>query len=181
MIRIIGGDFKGRKLRAPRNLPVRPTTDRAKEALFNILYTRINFEEVQALDLFCGTGNLSFELISRGCKEVTCVDNYRNCIAFVEKTCRELGIENINAIKSDALHFLNRTTSKFDLILADPPYDYQNYEGLISAILAEGVLSNSGSLIIEHDSQIKLQDLSYFKESRRYGNSSFSFFKDLDF
>lgn len=179
MIRIISGLYKGRRLKAPKSLPVRPTTDRAKEGLFNILRNRIDFDQVSALDLFCGTGNLSFELASRGCEKVTAVDSNRNCIRFVEETAEKLGTESIVAVRSDVQQFLNRTGQKFDLVIADPPYDFDDYEGLVSLIMDKSILDTDGACAIEHDSRITLETLPGFSESRRYGNSSFSFFEKV--
>ena len=177
MIRIISGIYKGRRLKAPTNLPVRPTTDRAKEGLFNILRNRYDFDQLTALDLFCGTGNLSFELASRGCDKITAVDSNRNCIRFVEETAEKLGTESILAVRSEVQQYLKNTSQKYSLIIADPPYDFDNYEDLLRSIFENSVLDEDGLCVIEHDSRENLEKLSGFTESRRYGNSSFSFFE----
>ena len=176
MIRIISGIHRGRRIKAPRNLPVRPTTDRAKEALFNILHNRYDFSELKCLDLFCGTGNLSIELASRGCKDITAVDSNRNCISFVNSIANELNEESIQCIQSDALRFLFNSNKSYDLILADPPYDYDSYDELITTAMEGQLLSDYGVLIIEHDSRISLNEFTGFVERRSYGNSSFTFF-----
>lgn len=176
MIRIISGIYRGRRLRAPKNLPVRPTTDRAKEGLFNILRNRLIFEDISALDLFCGTGNLSFELASRGCEQIMAVDSNRNCIAFVEETAVKLQTSSIVSIRAEVMQFVNQSSQQFDLVLADPPYDYDQYEDLLSAILDGSLLVKDGICVLEHDSSLRFEASPGFTESRRYGNSSFSFF-----
>ena len=158
------------------SLPVRPTTDRAKEGLFNILANYFDFSEIKALDLFAGTGNLSYELASRGCESIIAVDRNRKCVEFVTETSEKIGTQSITATRSSVDDFLKETPSKFNLILADPPYDYDSYEELVELVFDRNALDSAGLLIIEHDSRINLEDLEHFKEKRRYGNSSFSFF-----
>ena len=176
MIRIISGEYRGRKIRAPKNLPVRPTTDRAKEALFNILGNRMIFEEISALELFSGTGNLSYELISRGCRSVTSIDSNKSCVAFIESTAGNLGLEGLSVYRSNAESFVAKDLKRYDLILADPPYDYEGYEELINLIFDSDILNSGGVLVIEHDSRIDFSEIEYLQDQRRYGNSSFSFF-----
>lgn len=176
MTRIISGKYRGRRINAPKSLPVRPTTDRAKESLFNILYNQFDFSETVALDLFSGTGNLSFELASRGCPLVVSVDQNRKCCSFISETAAALEMNQLEVITSAAEEFLRRANRRFDLIVADPPYDYQGYSELVGQILEKERLSDNGLLVIEHDSRIKLDQLPGFREVRKYGNSSFSFF-----
>ena len=121
-MRIVSGRLKGRRLKAPKQLPVRPTTDMAKEALFNILNNQYYFDELSVLDLFAGTGNISYEFASRGTAEITAVDNHYGCINFIKTTSQELDI-GVNALKSDVFSFLNATTKSYDIVFADPPYD----------------------------------------------------------
>lgn len=123
-MRIISGSHKGRRLTAPKNLPVRPTTDFAKEGLFNILRTRLYFDEITVLELFAGTGNISFEFASRGVPSITSVDSNYGCIQYIHKIAEEFSFP-ITAIKSDADSFLAKASSKFDIIFADPPYDFE--------------------------------------------------------
>ncbi len=176
MIRIISGTFRGRRIQAPKKLPVRPTTDRAKEGLFNILSNRINYSETSALDLFAGTVNLSYELASRGCKSILAVDRDRYCTQFITEVSEKIGAGSIKVLRSSVDDLLDRTDRTFDLILADPPYDYTAYADLVETIFERQILNPGGLLVIEHDSKITLEDMSCFSESRRYGNSSFSFF-----
>jgi len=176
MIRIIGGKNKGRKIAAPKNLPVRPTTDFAKEALFNILRNKFDFEEITALDLFCGTGNISYELASRGTKDITCVDIDAGCIHFVKNTIREMEFDAIHASNYDIFKFLRKQTRKWDLIFADPPYDLPQLNMIAAKVLDRNLLQPEGYLIIEHPSLKKLDNHLLFLEQRKYGSSSFSFF-----
>jgi len=138
-MRIISGSHKGRRLRAPKNLPVRPTTDRSKEALFNILQNQYEWSEIKTLDLFSGTGNISYEFASRGVSSVTAVDQNRFCTAFISKSSKELELE-IQVIQSDVFKFIKDCSLEFDLIFADPPYDIgeEKYFELIELIFKEG-------------------------------------------
>jgi 16S rRNA (guanine(966)-N(2))-methyltransferase RsmD len=124
-MRIISGKYKGKRLTAPKKLPVRPTTDFAKEALFNILNNNYYFDEVILLDLFSGTGNISYEFASRGCNEITAVDINFGCVQFIDKTAKELSF-SINAIKRDVFKFLEKARVKANIVFADPPYDFSN-------------------------------------------------------
>lgn len=176
MIRIISGKYRGKRLQAPRNLPVRPTTDMAKESLFNILNNHFHLDEVKALDLFSGTGNISYELASRGCSDITAVDNNLACIRFIEKTAEQMQIDGLRVIKADVQQFVQKDFANYDLIFADPPYDYENYADLVEAVFKNSLLSEEGMLVIEHQSRSSLETLNNFQESRKYGNVRFSFF-----
>lgn len=127
-MRIISGEFKGRKLRPPMGLPVRPTTDMAREALFNILRNKIEFEQVSVLDLFSGTGAIGFEFISRGVQSVTSIEQNPKCIDFQKRTAEDLGIKNHFPLRMDVFNFLGRSKQKFDLVFADPPYDLKQFD-----------------------------------------------------
>ncbi len=180
-MRIISGTHKGKRIHAPKKLPARPTTDIAKEALFNILNNNYYLSEIKVLDLFSGTGNISFEFASRGTPEVIAVDRDPKSAAFISKTVAELGFP-IVVFKSDSLKFLHKTTESFDLIFADPPYQMELGEFMmITKIVFERKLLNEGGmLIIEHSKHTDLSQLEYYKESRRYGGSVFSFFEDAN-
>ncbi|PTM04868.1 MAG: 16S rRNA (guanine(966)-N(2))-methyltransferase RsmD [Bacteroidetes bacterium] len=177
MTRIISGRLRGKIVRAPGNLPVRPTTDFAKESLFNILNNNFVFENIKALDLFAGTGNLSYELASRGCDDIVAVDLSNRCQQFIEKTAKELGFEGLKTRRANALDFVKREYREYDLIIADPPYDYLEYTELIDAIFFHKILSKDGMLVIEHDSRGDLSDSEYFFETRKYGKVRFTFFQ----
>lgn len=177
-MRIISGKYKGKRLIAPKNLPVRPTTDFAKEALFNILNNRVSFNEVSFLDLFTGTGNISFEFASRGNSSITSIDADYGCIQFIKKISEELGFE-ITAIKTDAFSFLEKSKQTFDIIFADPPYDFDScqFERIVKLVFEKKLLNENGFLIIEHSKHTDLSKLHNYSESRRYGGSMFSFFQ----
>lgn len=176
-MRVISGIHKGRKIQAPKKLPVRPTTDMAKEALFNILNNSYDFTELRILDLFAGTGNLSYEFASRGAEDLTAVDKHPGCMKFIEQTAKNLNLP-IKTIKSDVYKFLENATQKFDIIVADPPYKLpmESFERIPQLVFEKDLLSESGQLIIEHSTHTSLEGLPYFEESRKYGSSVFSFF-----
>ncbi|WP_207425934.1 16S rRNA (guanine(966)-N(2))-methyltransferase RsmD [Pedobacter sp. SYSU D00535] len=175
-MRIIGGKLKGLRLNPPSNLPVRPTTDLAKEALFNILGNQYDFENLKVLDLFSGTGNLSFEFASRGVPEVIAVDRTFGCYNYLKNTAKELKLEAIKAKKADVFKFLESETDVFDLIFADPPYDLPQIPLIPELVFKRKLLSAEGLLIVEHPTTKKLDDHPNFREQRKYGYSSFSFF-----
>ena len=176
-MRIIRGKYQRRQITAPNNLPVRPTTDMAKESLFNILENHVDFEDITVLDLFAGTGNISNELVSRGCPRVTAVDENNNCIKFIRDTAAKLNMEELLAIRSDVFRFIPMHKVKYDLIFADPPYDSQHYDLLVSLIFEHNLLKEGGMLVVEHNKFIDFKEHPRFVEQRRYGKVNFSFFK----
>ena len=177
-MRIISGKYKGRRISPPRNLPVRPTTDMSKEALFNVLNNHFNFQELKVLDLFAGTGNISFEFASRGCQPITCIDVDFGCIKFIKQTADEFEF-NITAIKSDVFKFLEKHTATYDLIFADPPYGIaQNqFDKIVQLIFDQALLHQNGMMVIEHSKHTKLSHLQHFSFQKNYGGSVFSFFE----
>jgi len=177
-MRIISGKYKGKRLIAPKKLPVRPTTDMAKEALFNILNNRFYFDELKVLDLFSGTGNISFEFASRGTEKITAVDGHQGCVRYISKTAQELDF-TIKTVKSDVYKFLKNTPEKFDLVFADPPYDFdtEQFLNIASLVFERELLLEDGVLIIEHSDQTDLSQHPQFSEERKYGGSIFSFFE----
>jgi len=177
MIRIISGTHKGRKIQAPKNLPVRPTTDRAKESLFNILNNHFYFDEVKALDLCAGTGNISYELASRGCPDITAIDDNNGCVKFIQATAEKLEMDTLHAFRAEVFQFIEKDSKQYDLIFADPPYDFDQYEKLVEKIFERNLLSEEGFLVIEHQSMQDLNEIEHFQEVRKYGNVSFSFFE----
>ncbi len=176
-MRIISGTYKGRRLTAPKNLPVRPTTDFAKEALFNIFRVRYYFEEITVLDLFSGTGNISFEFASRGVPNITSVDAHYGCIQYINKVSEEFSFP-ITAIKSEVNKYLQNASGKYDIIFADPPYEFtaEILRNLIEDIFGNSLLEPEGIFIIEHAKQNDLSSFPHFVEARKYGSSVFSFF-----
>jgi 16S rRNA (guanine966-N2)-methyltransferase len=177
-MRIIGGKLRGLRLNPPKNLPVRPTTDLAKEALFNILQNQMEFEGIKVLDLFCGTGNISLEFASREAEKVIAVDRSIHCINYVKDTARQHRLDQIKTYKTDVFKFLEIETEQFDLIFADPPYDMNRIPELPKVIFEKGLLLPGGLLIVEHQSMQNLSNHPAFVEQRKYGHSSFSFFKN---
>lgn len=178
-MRIISGKHKGRRITAPKKLPVRPTTDRAKEALFNILANQFIFSEMNVLDLFSGTGNIVYEFSSRGASQVTAVDENYRCVQFIEKTITNLSMQ-VAVIKSEAYIYLEKTPHKFNLIFADPPYGFseEDFLKIPKLVFRRNLLHEEGLLIIEHSKHTKLEHSPYFVEKRVYGGSAFSFFKE---
>ncbi len=177
-MRIISGKHKGRRLQAPKKLPVRPTTDMAKEALFNILNNYFNFTGLKILELFAGTGNIGYEFASRGSDSIISIDDDFGCVSFIKKTATELDLD-ITAMKSDVFLYLERCNSSFDIIFADPPYDLgqENFEKIALQIFENNILDEEGMLIIEHSKHTKLNHLINFSFSKNYGGTVFSFFE----
>jgi 16S rRNA (guanine(966)-N(2))-methyltransferase RsmD len=177
-MRIISGTHKGRRIMAPKGLPVRPTTDMAKEALFNILNNSYYFENLEVLDLFSGTGNISFEFASRGSTKIVAVDKDYRCIKFIAKMAKELNF-NISVIKSDVIKFIEKTDRNFDIIFVDPPYSFtvSNCSKISGIIFQRRLLNENGTLIIEHSKHTDLSVLENFKYMKKYGGSIFSFFE----
>jgi 16S rRNA (guanine966-N2)-methyltransferase len=176
-MRIIGGVLKGLRLNPPKNLPVRPTTDLAKEALFNILLNQIEFEDIKVLDLFSGTGNISLEFASRGASLVMSVDRSIQCIHYLKDTARQHKLEQIKTFKADVFKYLQLETDQYDLIFADPPYDLNQIPEIPKIIFDKNLLKPGGLLIVEHQSLQNLSNHPAFVEQRKYGHSSFSFFQ----
>lgn len=177
-MRIISGKHKGRRITAPSKLPVRPTTDMAKEALFNILNNQYHISELKILDLFSGTGNLAFEFGSRGAKDITAVDAHFDCVKFIKKTSEELEL-SIIAIKSDVYKYLEKGATRSDLIFADPPYDFttDQFGKIAETIFDRDLLNEDGTLIIEHSKHTDLNQFPHYSHQRKYGSSVFSFFE----
>ncbi len=177
MIRIISGKYKGRRILAPKKLPVRPTTDMAKEALFNIVRNQYHISSLRVLDLFAGTGNISYEFASRGATEITAVDSHYACLRFIATTAQSFDFD-IQTIKSDVFKYLNYASGTFDIIFADPPYDMpvSDFMKIVSLIFEMETLSSDGTLIIEHGKHTTINDSPYFIETRNYGSSAFSFY-----
>ncbi len=178
-MRIIGGTLRGLRLTPPTNLPVRPTTDLSKEALFNILQNRFDFEALRVLDLFSGTGNISLEFASRGVPDIVSVDLHYGCVQFLKQMATQHGLNAITPVKSDVFKYLARADEgkPFSLIFADAPFDHPKLPQLPAIIREKKLLdSGKGVLIMEHPSTMKFDHDPFFIEQRKYGYSSFSFF-----
>jgi len=177
-MRVISGKYRGRKIHPPQNLELRPTTDFAKEALFNILNNKIDWETCKVLDLFCGTGNILFEFISRDVESVKGIDINSKCIQFINETLGDWNeILNGQAYKDDVFNYINKSNQKFDLIFADPPYDLPKLKEIPTLIFNKKLLNENGILVVEHGPDIAFFGYPNYKEQRKYGNVHFSFFE----
>jgi 16S rRNA (guanine966-N2)-methyltransferase len=178
-MRIIGGKFKGRRFNPPAdNWPTRPTTDFAKEGLFNILNNQLDFESVRMLDLFGGTGSHSYEFISRGCTDVTYVDKFAACVRFVRKTVETLHIEaNIRVVQMDVFRFIASTSERYDYIFAGPPYALPTIDTIPDLIFERGLLLPGGLFVMEHNPHHDFSRHPYIADVRNYGKTIFSFFR----
>lgn len=177
-MRIISGKYKGRRIFPPKGLPVRPTTDMSKEALFNVLNNHFSFEGLKILDLFAGTGNISYEFASRGSTPITSVDADFGCVKFIKQVAAEYDF-NIAATKSDVFTFLERNKATYDIIFADPPYalDQKTFDKIVLTVFEKNTLQEDGMMIIEHSKYTKLDHLIHFSFKKSYGGSIFSFFE----
>ncbi|MCL2502019.1 MAG: RsmD family RNA methyltransferase [Bacteroidales bacterium] len=174
-MRIIGGLLKGREVHAPK-LTARPTTDFAKEGLFNILANQYDFESLQVLDLFGGSGSISFEFASRGCPQVTCVEINHIHASFIKETAMRLGLKAIRVVRHNVFDFIPICTQSYDLIFADPPFDLHQLTGLPSIIQTASLLRPGGCFILEHSGAFDFSQESGFRKMRKYGQIHFSFF-----
>ena len=175
-MRIIRGRYQRRRIEAPHTLPVRPTTDMAKESLFNILENYMDFEEVEALDLFAGTGIISYELVSRGCPRVLAVDENQGCVKFIRETATKLSMDELSVVRADVFRFVPKHTLKYDLIFCDPPYDCEHYDLLVQQIFEANLLKETGMLVVEHSKHINFAEHPNFMDQRHYGKVNFTFF-----
>lgn len=178
-MRIISGKYKGRRITAPKKLPVRPTTDMAKEALFNILNNSYYFDSISITDLFAGTGNITYEFASRGTQQIYAVDADFGCVKFINSIAKEFDF-NINIIKSDVYKFLEKSSLKTDVIFADPPYNFETekFIKIVDLVFERDLLNKDGVLIIEHSKHTILSEHTNFSYSKKYGGNMFSFFEN---
>ena len=176
-MRIISGQYKGRAINPPKNLRARPTTDFAKENLFNVLQNMVDFEECDVLDLFAGTGSISYEFASRGVRSVTSVEINAVHHNFIRRTAQELGIRNLYAVKANAFLYLKSCAKQFDLIFSDAPYDLEHSEEIIPLVLEGDLLREGGIFIFEHSKEKNFSGHPLFWQLRSYGSVQFSFFK----
>lgn len=179
-MRIVSGKYKGRRITAPKKLPVRPTTDMAKESLFNILNNQYYLDDISVLDLFSGTGNISYEFASRGTEKITAVDAHHGCIKFINETAESFEM-SISTIKSDVFKFLERSKEQHTIIFADPPYDIpvEEFAKIPQLVFKNSLLETDGLLIVEHSKHTDLSHLDHYSHSKGYGGNMFSFFKGL--
>lgn len=178
-MRIIGGKYKGRRITPPSGFKARPTTDFAREGLFNILNNRVDFEEIIVLDLFSGTGSISYEFASRGAREVHLVEKDVKHIAGIRRIIKDIGFANIRPIHIDVKAYLKTCRVKYDIVFADPPYELGWLKDIPDLVTGSGVIKDDGFFILEHPRDMSFSDNKSFFEHRNYGGVNFSFFRSL--
>ncbi len=176
-MRIVSGKYKGRAINPPRNLRARPTTDFAKENLFNVLGNLVDFEECDVLDLFAGTGSISYEFASRGARSVTSVEINAVHYDFIRRTAAQLGIGNLYAVKANVFLYLRSCPKRFDIVFSDAPYDLEGSERVVDLVLGGDLLREGGIFVFEHSRKMDFSHLDAFWQLRSYGSVQFSFFK----
>lgn len=177
-MRIIRGKYKTRRYKFPKRFPSRPTTDYAKEGLFNIIEHQYPNSDLKILDLCAGTGNISIEFLSREIGTVLAIDKNYSAIKHIKLVVKDLECQNeMTVYKSDIIKFLETTEMKFDLIFADPPYTFEHHSKIAELVFEHNILNENGVLIIEHGRDTKLEEITHFEFSRMYGNVHFSFFE----
>lgn len=179
-MRVIGGKFRGRRINPPGNFKARPTTDFAREGLFNILNNRVDFETIIVLDLFSGTGSISYEFASRGAATVHLVEKDMRHISGIKRIIKDLGFENIRPIHIDVNAYLKTCSVKYDIVFADPPYDLAWLIELPDLVTQAGVLKENGFFVLEHPKGLSFVSHELFFEHRNYGSVNFSFFKPIN-
>jgi 16S rRNA (guanine(966)-N(2))-methyltransferase RsmD len=179
-LRIVSGTHKGRRFTPPKGLPVRPTTDYAKEGLFNILNNQVEIEGAAILDLFAGTGNITFEFASRGAASVLAVDQHFGCVKYTKKIAEELDFKSITALKADVFKFIAKLKGNYDIIFADPPYGAKGVADLPLHLLNSGTLNKDGLLIVEHGRELSFNEHPNHVSTRNFGNVNFAFFESLE-
>lgn len=175
-MRIIGGNLRGKTINPPNNYQARPTTDFAKEGLFNILNNEVCFAEISVLDLFAGTGSISYEFASRGCTDIITIDMNPAHTRFIKSCAKEFKIEGMQVIRYNAFDFLEICTKRFDIIFADPPYMLEGIDTIPARVFEKGLLKSDGYMILEHSDEYDFKNHPKFCKERRYGNVHFSFF-----
>jgi 16S rRNA (guanine966-N2)-methyltransferase len=176
-LRIIGGKYRGRRIVPPSGFKARPTTDFARESLFNILNNRVDFEEISVLDLFAGTGSISYEFASRGTREVHLIEQDVKNIAGIKRIIKDIGFTNIKPVHIDVKAYLKTCSAKYDIVFADPPYELSWLKDIPDLVTGSGVMKDDGFFILEHPRNMSFGDHRLFFEHRNYGGVNFSFFR----
>lgn len=177
-MRIISGALGGRRISPPSNMPhTRPTTDIAKEGLFNILQNNLDFDELKTLDLFGGTGSISYELASRGASDLTIVEKDDKMFSFIKKTSEELKLQNFRVVKSDVFRFMESTTDKYDFIFAGPPYALTTIDELPKKVFEKKLLNNGGWFVLEHTPRNNYKTFPHYLREKNYGTTIFTIFE----
>jgi 16S rRNA (guanine966-N2)-methyltransferase len=180
-MRIVGGTFGGRRFSPPARIPARPTTELAKEGLFNMLNNAIDFEGIKTLDLFGGTGSISYELASRGAADLTLVERDSITLDFIKKTAKELGIDNIlHIIRGDVFKFIKNNTEQYNFIFAGPPYALDSIDDLPLLVFEKKMLLSGGIFVLEHTPRNDYQKHPNFQRMKNYGTTVFTFFKESE-
>ncbi len=177
-MRIITGRYKGRHFDIPRSFKARPTTDFAKENIFNVLIQYVDFEDAEALDLFSGTGSISLELLSRGCSQVVSVEMDRDHHRFIQECVKKLGAEGIIPIRGDVFRFLKSCKQQYDMVFADPPYALKELAQLPDLVMERHLLKEGGIFVLEHGKDHRFEAHPHFVEHRQYGSVNFSIFSE---
>lgn len=175
-MRIIAGTLKGRRLNPPASLPVRPTTDMAREALFDILNNYVDYSQCTVLDLFAGTGAVSLEFISRGASSVTAVDINMQCTDYIRQSATQFAANNLRVVRADVFELLKRANRRFDIVFADPPYAIDGLASLPDLVFAANLLNEDGIFILEHPREFQFEEHPHFWQHRNYGKVNFTFF-----
>lgn len=177
-MRIIGGKHGGRKFNPPAKIPARPTTDIAKEGLFNTLQNMIEFEGLKTLDIFGGTGSISYELASRGADDLTLIERDRKTVQFIKTTVEELNFKNFKVIQSDVFKFIENCNDKFDFIFAGPPYALDEIDSIPIKVFEKQLLKPKGIFILEHTPRNNYEQHPQLIKVKNYGTTVFSFFQE---
>ena len=175
-MRIIAGKLRGRRLNPPQSLPVRPTTDMARESLFNILNNYVDYEVCSVLDLFAGTGAMSLEFVSRGVRDVTAIDINSQCVDFIKQSANQFAVSNLRVVRADVFDLLKRANRSFDIVFADPPYAIEGLTSLPDLVFAKDLLTEDGMFILEHPREYQFDEHPHFWQHRNYGKVNFTFF-----
>lgn len=175
-MRVIGGRLKSVRFEPPKNIPTRPTTDFAKEGLFNTLNNSFNFDNIKVLDLFGGTGSISYEFSSRGCEDITTVEIFPKCADFIKKTVQQHNLKGMKVLQMDVFRFIESTHDKYDVIFAGPPYPLPNLDTIPDCIFQYGLVEGEGWFILEHNPNHKFEKHPHFYKSKNYGTTIFSIF-----
>ncbi len=176
-MRVISGIYKRRRFEVPRTFKARPTTDFAKENLFNVLQGYIDFEDgVTALDMFAGTGSISIELVSRGCDQVISIEKDPQHYAFINKVMKEVKTDKCFPLRADVFQYMERCNQQFDFIFADPPYALKNLADIPTIVFEKHLLKEDGLFVLEHGKDLSFENHPYFIEHRHYGSVNFTFF-----
>lgn len=175
-MRIIRGKFGRRRFDVPTNITARPTTDFARENIFNVLDNYLDFDGIHAIDLFAGTGAISLEIVSRGAASVVAVEKAPTQFRFIEKVRQQLNCQELTVVRGDAIKYIESTVSPVDFIFADPPYDMENFECVPGAILSSGACGDETIVVVEHSKKQDFSHLPEFRQHRAYGSVNFSIF-----